>query len=413
MIETQQPLGLFEGYGIEIELMIVDRETLDVRPVTDEVLKAVAGNYESEVELDGFCWSNELVLHVIEIKTNGPRNSLDGLGEEFLSQVGAINRILNRYNACLMPTAMHPWMNPDQEARLWPHENNEIYAAYNRIFDCRGHGWSNLQSVHINLPFANEEEFVHLHTAIRLALPLLPALAASSPLVELKSTGFRDSRLEVYRKNQKKVPSVTGFVVPESISSFDEYQTLILKKIYRDISPYDPEGILQYEWLNSRGAIARFDRNTIEVRVIDTQESPLVDLAIAQACVAVIRALVEEQWCSFEIQKQWSTDTLSEFLLGTIRDGDDCLIKDPEYLKLFGIHKGIPMTANSLWRLVLEDLGLPMDSTPLSVIQEEGCLSKRILKAVGPDTGHPHALRVYRQLCDCLAEGRPFRNGSC
>ncbi|HAL85576.1 MAG TPA: hypothetical protein DCM31_01010, partial [Deferribacteraceae bacterium] len=37
--------------------------------------------------------------------------------------------------------------------------------------------------------------------------------------------------------------------------------------MYRDIAPYDPECILQEEWLNSRGAIARFDRKAIEIRL--------------------------------------------------------------------------------------------------------------------------------------------------
>ena len=40
--------------------------------------------------------------------------------------------------------------------------------------------------------------------------------------------------------------------------------------MYRQIAPLDPDHVVQYEWLNSRGAIARFDRNAIEIRVIDT-----------------------------------------------------------------------------------------------------------------------------------------------
>ena len=65
-------LHLFEGYGIELEYMIVDRDTLDVLPVTDRVLEQVAGETVNEVERGPLGWSNELVLHVIELKTNGP-----------------------------------------------------------------------------------------------------------------------------------------------------------------------------------------------------------------------------------------------------------------------------------------------------------------------------------------------------
>jgi len=54
----------------------------------------------------------------------------------------------------------------------------------------------------------------------------------------------------------------------------------ILAPLYAEMHPLDPEGILCHEWLNSRGAIARFDRNAVEIRLVDVQECPLADLAI-------------------------------------------------------------------------------------------------------------------------------------
>ena len=112
--------------------------------------------------------------------------------------------------ARLMPTGMHPWMNPRAETVLWPDDGSSIYESYDRLFDCRSHGWSNLQSMHINLPFADDEQFARLHAATRLVLPLLPALAASSPVVDGKPTGLMDYRLEAYRTNQARMPSITG-----------------------------------------------------------------------------------------------------------------------------------------------------------------------------------------------------------
>ena len=64
-MSVARTLGLFEGFGIEIEYMIVDADTLMVRPVADELLKAVAGTYEMEVDRGRLCWSNELALHLI------------------------------------------------------------------------------------------------------------------------------------------------------------------------------------------------------------------------------------------------------------------------------------------------------------------------------------------------------------
>src|SRR5262249_20775901 len=187
------PLHLCQGFGVELEYMIVDADSLHVLPVADRVLHSVAGEYVNDVERGAITWSNELALHVIELKTTEPAPHLDGLCASFEESIGEINERLAPLKGRLMPTAMHPWMEPDREMRLWPHDYSPVYEAFNRIFDCRGHGWANLQSVHLNLPFANDKEFARLHAAVRLLLPLLPALAASSPVVEGRPTGFLDA----------------------------------------------------------------------------------------------------------------------------------------------------------------------------------------------------------------------------
>ena len=71
------PLHLFEGYGIEVEYMIVARDTLDVLPVCDEVLRAVAGEYVSDVEGDDIAWSNGTLSIGYELfsQENKNRNS--------------------------------------------------------------------------------------------------------------------------------------------------------------------------------------------------------------------------------------------------------------------------------------------------------------------------------------------------
>ena len=68
-MNTQKAIRLFEGVGIELEYMIVNRDTLDVLPIADELLKTVLGSYGNDYEKENICWSNELALHVIELKT--------------------------------------------------------------------------------------------------------------------------------------------------------------------------------------------------------------------------------------------------------------------------------------------------------------------------------------------------------
>ena len=83
--------------------MIVDRDTLDVKPVCDQLIAAVSGEPASEVELGDLAWSNELTLHVLELKTNGPAPSLEGLAGRFHESVLTASRALEGLGARLMP----------------------------------------------------------------------------------------------------------------------------------------------------------------------------------------------------------------------------------------------------------------------------------------------------------------------
>ena len=82
-MQNKNPLHLFEGFGVELEYMIVDRESLDICPIADKALAFIAGEMIGDVERGALAWSNELVLHVIELKTNGPAPTLSGLTNLF------------------------------------------------------------------------------------------------------------------------------------------------------------------------------------------------------------------------------------------------------------------------------------------------------------------------------------------
>lgn len=408
-MSLREPLSLFEGFGVELEYMIVDRERLSILPVADLVLQAAAGTQVNEIKHGPLAWSNELVLHVIELKTNGPAAALDGLAANFTEHCRMINRLLDEHNGQLMPGAMHPWMDPDLDTRLWPHGDRSIYAAYDRIFGCRGHGWSNLQSAHLNLPFADDEEFGKLHAAIRLVLPLLPALSAASPVVNGRITGLLDNRIEVYRHNQARIPSITGHVIPEAVFNRSDYQKTILDQLYRDIAPHDPTGLLQEEWLNSRGAIARFDRNAIEIRLLDVQETPSADLAIITFLVEVLRDLVAETCAPWTEQQAWSEVALADIFLKVLQEGRGTVIRDRRYLRLFGLDAEC-LSVGELWRALADRHIVPSAAawSPLQIILDEGPLARRIINALGDAPDRDRLAAVYRELCACLEEDRLY-----
>jgi gamma-glutamyl:cysteine ligase YbdK (ATP-grasp superfamily) len=406
-------LHLFQGYGIELEYMLVDCDTLAVKPITDNLIKHEIGQYASDFENGIVTWSNELVLHVVEIKSSKPENNLNALEHGFAENVKRINAILAGWNTMLMPAAAHPFMDPLMETKLWPHENNEVYDIYNKIFDCRGHGWSNLQSTHLNLPFYDDEEFAKLHAAVRMILPILPALCASSPILDGKLTGSLDTRLKFYRTNQAKIPSITGRVIPEAVFSKRNYLNTIYDKIKSDIAPYDPENALNPIWVNSRGAIPRFDRGSIEIRVMDIQECPAADMAIVVLVIETIKALVNQKFLDFESQMKWKTETLSQIFEKTTDLAEGAIIDSAEYLAAFGITER-SAKAVDLWKHILDRLvrsgngALEKWKNEIDVILREGTLASRIVRSLRQDQSKENIIRVYKQLSGCLAQNKMF-----
>lgn len=413
-MSSAETLQLFQAFGVELEYMIVDARSLDVRPITDRVIEAVAGEITSDFVAGEITWSNELTAHVIELKTSEPAGAFHPLPQAFQDSVGRINSVLAPMGARLMPSAMHPWMDPHRELVLWPHDNSTIYEAFNRVFDCRGHGWANLQAVHLNLPFSGDEQFARLHAAIRVLLPILPALAASSPFMDGRPSGLLDSRLAVYEQNCRRIPAATGRVVPEPVFSSAEYHRLILEPLYADVAPFDAEGVLQEEWLNARGAIARFERSAIEIRVLDVQECPQADVAICALIADVLEGLTSGRWVDPAHLEAWDTERLYSLLQATIRDADLAVISAAEYPRLFGMRGRGNITAADVWKHLAEAVGPDARSryanlrATVKTLLKRGPLARQILTAVGREPSRERIAAVYRQLCDCLAAGRIF-----
>lgn len=407
-MSEQKPYSLFEVAGIELEYMVVDRDTLRASPSVDQLFKEVTGQITGDVERGEVDWSNELTAHVLELKTAKPTPDIPGFRAKFATEVRAINALLAKRGLMLLPTAAHPLFDPFRETVLWPHDYHDVYELYNRIFDCRGHGWSNLQSVHLNLPFANDEEFGKLHTAIRLLLPIIPALSASSPILDGKPAGFLDARMQAYLHHQERLPQLMGSLIPEAVLTEEEYYREIFAPIGKAMAPFDTKGIMDHQFANSRGAIARFDRGAIEIRVVDIQECPGADLAIAELIIATLKSLTEGRWVSQYLQRAWHHKDLLKLFNKVIRHADGARIKNHDFLLMFGLDRQ-EATARELWAHIFSEVGGTMSADAQGCINHilaQGCLAARILAKTGPKPDAARIIAVYKELAQCLQEDR-------
>jgi hypothetical protein len=319
--EENSTYTTLEAMGPEHEYSIVDDE-LRALPIVDRIMKDLHGRVVNSVEQDRFTFAKELQKHVMEIRPNAPFRSPVDFEETMQEAVLSMEDFLQRkYRAHLLGTGMHPLLKLE-DTGVWPHRHRQIYEAYSRIFNLKRHGWLNIQSFQLNLPYSNEKDGILLHNLLAGICAYLPAIAAASPIFESGIGENVDNRLEFYMQNQSEVPSVTGDVVPECVSSFDQYKEQIIGKYSSDLAKAGADKlILNKEWVNSRGIIFRFDRRAIEIRVMDEQECVKSDVALSCFIRALLRGLVKEK------PEFMSHDTLVRDFRSIVRNGLDAKVQ--------------------------------------------------------------------------------------
>jgi len=270
--------------GTEHEYSIND-EHFNALPVSDLIIKTICGRFASEILFGDVKLGKELQKTVIEIIPRNPSDDLVSLERHLFNGIRKFYHIFrDRYY--LLGLGMHPTLVPCRSA-VWDHDEGEFYETYDRIFNIQQHGWLNIQALQINLSYSGENELLTLYNRIRLLLPYLIAVTASSPMVEGVLTGPVDNRLVFYRKNQKEIPLICNRIIPEKIQSVNDY-LLTQKEIFSALRARDAD-ILCEEWVNSSGLIVRFSRNCLEVKALDEQECIHSDMAVCAFLQSLLR----------------------------------------------------------------------------------------------------------------------------
>ncbi|HSJ26145.1 MAG TPA: glutamate-cysteine ligase family protein [Longimicrobiales bacterium] len=416
---SRPPWHLFEVAGLELEYPTVNAE-LDVVPLVEPAFRAIAGRGTSDIELERVGFSNEIADHVFEVKTLEPVRTLAEAEDAIVAGVRRFSDVLRgEWDARLLPTGMHPWFDP-QQARLWTRSGLRIYATYAQIFDIRTHGWMNVHATHLNLPFGDERETMAMHTAAALLLPYLPAVAASTPVHDGRLQPHADARLAWILQHQSRIPATCGSLVPEFVDSYGAYRREILQPMYAALDAFPHSAPIRHEFLNSRGAVLRFARKALELRVLDTQECVKMDVAITVFARAALEALTTDVLAG-RVEVPAHHVLVADFE-ACIRDGSQAEVMAPHLVDgsggvVGGGGGGAPV------RAVLERL---LERTHAVVAQEEaaylslvagivenGTLAERIRSRLEPHAASETSLRtalreVYGELAECLVTNEPW-----
>ena len=181
--------------------------------------------------------------------------------------------------------------------------------------------------------------------------------------------------------------------------------------MYQDIAELDPQGILQYEWLNSRAAIPKFERMAVEIRILDSQECVNADIAIAQAIHAILKSWYDSGSKLF-MDRVCETKQLKAIYDQTIKDGLSVTIDDKELLAQLQLPVNRSMSVRDAWALMIERVSPGLDLTSqqaLENILQHGNLSERILRACQQDFSREKLTQIYRQLGQSLLANQQWK----
>jgi gamma-glutamyl:cysteine ligase YbdK (ATP-grasp superfamily) len=239
-----------------------------------------------------------------------------------------------------------------------------------------------------------------LHNAIACLLPYLPALAASSPVYEGRVGPNICNRLAFYKSNQKRVPRLAGEVVPEFMTSYSQYKRDILEPIYAELGRIRGGQRLQHEWVNSRGAILRFSRRAIEIRVLDSQECPKMDIAFAVFIRAALKLMVQRMRQDRLPLPPWRM--LIEDFNRVIREGSRAEV-EASHLRLW---LGLSSRPPAVRQILLELLRQCEAEIPTGEMEYYPLIERRIISGNLSETIRR---AIYEELAECLELNRPWK----
>ena len=386
--------------GPEHEYSLVNRD-LKPLPISDKIIKDYCGKIINFIELPFFTFGKEMQLHVMEIKANQPFKSPFEFEETMQNAVSTLSQIVQKYGAMLLGTGMHPLLKLAGTG-IWPHYHRKIYQQYGKIFDLNQHGWLNIQSFHLNLPFQKDPDAIQTHNQLTNLCAYLPAISASSPIYEGKNGSDIDNRLQFYKVNQKEIPSISGDVIPEYVFSLGQYKRDVIERYSQDLANAGADKtLLHREWVNSRGVIFRFDRCALEVRVIDEQECIKSDVALSCFVRAALRGLNASN------VELLSHDVLVKDFNNIIRCGLNAEVLNP-------CGKTARQVCQIYLRIAMEH-ATEDEKKYLWLVKkriEEGSLSEliheRVLRRAQKTSLDQSIMDVYSTLIKCLKDNQPY-----
>jgi glutamate---cysteine ligase / carboxylate-amine ligase len=252
--------------GIEEELMIVDRETLDLASSIEGVLEDLEG-----VEKHGEV-KPELMESVCEISTDPCRDTREA-GEQLRALRRLAARTAARRDLAIGSAGTHPFALWEDQRIVSRPRYRELIAGLQ--FVARQ---EIIFGIHVHVGLDDPDKAIHVTNGMRVHVPILLALSANSPFWRGAHTGLQSTRTPIFRA----FPRVG---IPPRYEDFDDWSRRIdFMKISKVVPDYT------YLWYDVR---PHPNFGTVEIRAMDSQTRVEHTLGIAALIQAMVKELAE------------------------------------------------------------------------------------------------------------------------
>lgn len=255
--------------GVEIEVQLVDSETMMLANRIEDVLDSLPEDMRSVVK-------PELMQSYLEINT-GVCRTVREAGEDLREKLRIVEKAIDPLGLQLFWAASHPFSS-------WRDQKITVDDRYFRLVDLMQDVARRLLTfgLHVHVGVETGDKAIHLCDRMMKYLPLLLSLSSNSPFWEGRSTGLHSNRSKI----MEGLPTAG---LPHRMRNWSEYVWLIdhlqqtgfinsIREIWWDIRPHHNFG-------------------TVEVRVCDMPASldhVLSISALVQCLVVAISREIDE-----------------------------------------------------------------------------------------------------------------------
>ncbi len=286
--------------GVELEIQILDRKTLGLKPLAPEILSEVPPALKERIK-------PEFIRSMVEINT-AICSDVSEVEKDLNASYKWLEETAHGMDASLFAVSLHPFSGyRDQQLSDHPRYKkimNELQLIGRRFIT---------QGLHVHIGVSDEETVIRVNNNLRIYLPILLALTTSSPFYGAEDTGLMSYRAKLF----EALP-LAG--MPDSLNDWEDFDNLIgllrksgiietVKDIWWDVRPHP-------------------DFGTVEIRICDLPYTMRDILALT----ALIQALVVTL-CEQHLNPDPNIQVLRSNRWQAARHGLDGLFVDPFFGK--------------------------------------------------------------------------------